>query len=143
MVSEKSLKNLKPNTDRTPKQREELARKAGIKSGIARKEKANFKRVLNDILEQKATFNLKKALNEAGIENTENLNILEGLINLAIFKSYDEKTTLAQLIRFLEFIRNTTDGTPIQMQINTTQAPENIEITQNIIDKVAEKIKEI
>ena len=98
---------------------------------------------MNDILEQKATFNLKKALNEAGIENTENLNILEGLINLAIFKSYDEKTTLAQLIRFLEFIRNTTDGTPIQMQINTTQAPENIEITQNIIDKVAEKIKEI
>ena len=38
--------NLKPNTERTPKEREELARKAGKASGEARREKATLKSLL-------------------------------------------------------------------------------------------------
>lgn len=143
MKNNKSLENLIPFNELTESERRSLAKKAGKKSGEVRSERAKFKRVLNDILQQKASPNLKKVLEEAGVKEAKNLNVLEGLINLAITKSYDEKTTLAQLTRFLEFIRNTTDGTPIQMQINTAQSLENIEITQETIDKVADKIKEL
>lgn len=142
-MNENSLKNLIKSTDLAPNERKELAKKAALQSAKVRSERAKFKKILNDILKQKTTPNLRKVLEEAGIKEAKNLNMLEGLINLAITKSYDEKTTLAQLTRFLEFIRNTTDGTPIQMQINTVQSLENIEITQETIDKVADKIKEL
>lgn len=36
-------KNLKPNSERTPKERQELARKAGIASGEARRRKRSLK----------------------------------------------------------------------------------------------------
>ncbi len=143
MKNNKSLENLIPFNELTESERRSLAKKAGKKSGEVRSERAKFKRVLNDILQQKASPNLKKVLEEAGVKEAKNLNVLEGLINLAITKSYDEKTTLAQLTRFLEFIRNTTDGTPIQMQINNAQNLENIEISKETIDIVVGKIKEL
>lgn len=142
-MNENSLKNLRNSNDLAPNERKALAKKAALQSAKVRSERAKFKKILNDILQQKASPNLKKLLNEAGIKETKNLNMLEGLINLAIAKSYDEKTTLAQLTRFLEFIRNTTDGTPLQMQINNTQNLENIEISEETINIVVEKLKEL
>lgn len=44
-------KNLKPNTERTPKEREELARKAGIASGKARREKKTAREYAIAVLE--------------------------------------------------------------------------------------------
>ncbi len=138
MVSEKSLKNLKSNSDRTPKEREELARKAGIKSGIARKEKANFKRTLEKILESRATDSLITVLSNSGIKTAKNQTILESLIQLATIKAIAENTTLSQLVRFLEFAKDTLEE---KNEATNTQTP--IIISQETIDSVAEKLKEL
>lgn len=45
-----NVKNLKMNSERTPKERKELARKAGIKSGEARQKKATFRKILESML---------------------------------------------------------------------------------------------
>lgn len=45
-----NVKNLRMNSERTPKERKELARKAGIKSGEARQKKATFKKILDSML---------------------------------------------------------------------------------------------
>lgn len=45
-------KNLIPNEQRTPEERRENAKKAGIASGKARKEKANIRRALEMLLER-------------------------------------------------------------------------------------------
>jgi hypothetical protein len=44
--------NLKPNTERTPKERSELARKAGKASGKARRQKKEFRELLEIALSQ-------------------------------------------------------------------------------------------
>ena len=45
-----NVKNLKMNSERTPKERKELARKAGIKAGEARQKKATFRKILESML---------------------------------------------------------------------------------------------
>ena len=45
-------KNLIPNEARTPEERRENARKAGIASGKARREKANFKKLIEIALNE-------------------------------------------------------------------------------------------
>lgn len=45
-----NAKNLRMNSERTPKERKELARKAGIKSGEARQKKATFRKILESML---------------------------------------------------------------------------------------------
>lgn len=50
-----NIKNLKPNTERTPQERKELARKAGKKSGEARREKKALKEELLLLLAQNKT----------------------------------------------------------------------------------------
>ena len=47
--------NLKPNSERTPQERQELARKAGQKSGQARREKKALKEELILLLSQGRT----------------------------------------------------------------------------------------
>lgn len=48
-------KNLKPNTERTPKERKELARKAGIASGQKRRELKAFKEYILEGLKTEIT----------------------------------------------------------------------------------------
>lgn len=49
-MAQKGKENLVPNSKRTPSERRENARKAGIASGKARRQKANIKRALETIL---------------------------------------------------------------------------------------------
>lgn len=49
--------NLKPNTERTPKERSELARKAGKASGKARRQRKEFRELLELALSQPNTDN--------------------------------------------------------------------------------------
>lgn len=48
-------KNLKPNSERTPKERKKLAKKAGIKSGEARRARKTMREVLDYLLEKEIT----------------------------------------------------------------------------------------
>lgn len=48
-------KNLKPNSERTPKERKELAKKAGIKSGEARRARKTMREELDYLLEKEIT----------------------------------------------------------------------------------------
>ncbi len=138
MINNKSLKNLKSNSERTPKQRAELARKAGIKSGVARKEKANFKRTLEQILESKTTGSLITTLNALGINTSKNQTILESLIQLATIKAMADNTTLIHLVRFLEFARDTLGDNKQEINSQTLIIP-----SQELIDNVMGKLKEL
>ena len=50
-----NIKNLKPNSERTPKERKELARKAGKKSGEARRQKRDMKAELLLVMDELIT----------------------------------------------------------------------------------------
>ena len=97
--------NLKSNSERTPKERKELARKAGIKSGEARRAKKTMKQMLDYLLGKEITN-----------KNGEKATTLEAIMVQAI------KQSLNGNIRALEFIRDTIGQNPrFTTELNVNQ----------------------
>ena len=71
-------KNLIPNEKRTPRERRENARKAGIASGQSRREKKTIQKILADYLDNDVQSNksLKKIADTAGITGEQSIKEL-------------------------------------------------------------------
>ena len=66
--------NLIKNSERTPSERRESAKKAGVASGVARRKKANLKKAFETILQAEvASSNVKKQLEELGFDSTNEM----------------------------------------------------------------------
>lgn len=66
--------NLIKNSERTPSERRESAKKAGVASGKARRRKANLKKAFETILQAEvASPNVKKQLEELGFDSTNEM----------------------------------------------------------------------
>lgn len=66
--------NLIKNSERTPSERRENAKKAGEASGKARRKKANLKKAFETILKAEvASPNVKKQLEELGFDSTNEM----------------------------------------------------------------------
>lgn len=66
--------NLIKNSERTPSERRENAKKAGVASGKARRKKANLKKAFETILQADvASPNVKKQLEELGFDTTNEM----------------------------------------------------------------------
>lgn len=66
--------NLIKNSERTPSERRENAKKAGAASGKARRKKANLKKAFETILQAEvASPNVKKQLEELGFDSTNEM----------------------------------------------------------------------
>lgn len=86
------------NWKRTPEERSALARRAGRASGVARRRKANFKKVLNTLLTTEVDYpEWSGVLQNFGLETT-----LECIINLAMIRK-----ALEGDVKAYEAIRNT------------------------------------
>lgn len=105
--------NLIPNSERTPSERRENARKAGIASGKARREKADLRRQLQVFLESEAIKD----------KDGEPLTGAELMVKVAV------KEMSKGNPKFWELIRDTAGFKPIdKIQVS--------EIDQNAIDEV-------
>lgn len=77
--------NLIPNHERTPEERRENARKAGIASGKARRRKANLKKALNTILvADVSSEKLAETLESLGYERTNESAMVLAMVQKAI-----------------------------------------------------------
>lgn len=70
--------NLIPNSERTPNERKELARKGGIASGKARQERKAIQQMLSDYLEKNASKEprLAKLAAQIGLKGDESIKYL-------------------------------------------------------------------
>ena len=68
-------KNLIPNEERTPRERRENARKAGIASGQARREKKTIQKILADLLDSEIKDNpqFAKLASKMGVESDKSV----------------------------------------------------------------------
>ena len=89
--------NLIPNSQRTPEELRAMARKGGIASGIARREKANFKNIVQAISDEtmsnKKNYaeNLARSVYAKGIKTGD----IRYLVEIAkILGQYDDKVTM-------------------------------------------------
>ena len=116
--------NLKSNSERTPEERKALARKAGQKSGEARRKKKTMREVLDYLLEKEIT-------NKAGEKASTQEAITVALIAQALKGN----------IRAWELIRDTIGEKPSD-KIETTQTTINIQ-DKKVINKVMKNLKEL
>lgn len=101
--------NLIPNHERTPEERRENARKAGIASGKARRRKANLKKTLHTILvSDVSSESLAETLEGLGYDRTN-----ESAMALAIVQKAIKGDTRAfeQVFRLVETEKDTHDNT--------------------------------
>ena len=110
------VKNLKSNSERTPKEWKELAKKAGIKSGEVRRAKKAMCEMLDYLFEKEVT-------NEQGEQITVREEITAALI----------KKAMQGDVRAFEIIRDTIGEKPTE-QHNITTLPPPI-----IIDNIPQK----
>ena len=68
-------KNLIPNEERTPNERRENARKAGVASGKARREKKTIQKILSDLLDGqiKDSPQFAKLASKMGVESDKSI----------------------------------------------------------------------
>ena len=79
------IDNLIPNEQRTPEERRRNARKAGIASGKARREKADLKKKVNEILAMDVfSPQLKETLEEKGLSATNQTAVVTVLLQKAL-----------------------------------------------------------
>lgn len=84
MSKQGNINNLVPNENRTPEQRRENAKKAGIASGKSRKRKKETRQILENLLSMKAKeiTAFKKVANQLGLDDRTDLHELFTLMCL-------------------------------------------------------------
>jgi hypothetical protein len=77
-MANETSKNLIPQSERTKDEQREIARKGGIASGIARREKKTVQKILNDFLETSAKDNpqIAKLASKMGLQGDESIKDL-------------------------------------------------------------------
>ena len=102
-----NIKNLKPNSERSPEEIKEITRKGGIKSGEARRRKSEIRKALTDYY--------RELLNDPDID-----------LNEAMKKIINQKNSAS--VSMLKEIREATEGSKIKLASDDA-APLNITIT--------------
>lgn len=94
-------KNLIPNSARTPSERRENARKAGLASGRARRKKADLKKAFEIILQADvANPSVKKQLEDMGFESTNEMALAMVIFQKALkgnIKAFEQIAKLTNL----------------------------------------------
>lgn len=92
--------NLIKNSERTPSERRENAKKAGVASGKARRKKANLKKAFETILQADvASPNVKKQLEDLGFDTTNEMALAMVMMqkamkgNVRVFEQISKLTT--------------------------------------------------
>ena len=122
--------NLKPNSERTPSERKQLARKAGKASGKARREKRTMKQLLEIALSLMVT-------NKKGETASRKEVIAIQLVNRAASGDLKAIDLLTKLIGE-QIVRQETQVTVKKDKFDDMSAQELIEMAKNIMDSMKE-----
>lgn len=109
-----NMQNLKPNSERTPEERKDLARKAGRASGRKRKERKTIADALRKVLDEPLAKGSKETR-------------LDGISIRAIKELYDNPSVkkLKILAEILGEFTQTIDATGLTLNINTSEEGKN------------------
>lgn len=119
--------NLIPNSERTPSERRENARKAGIASGEARRKK----KLLSDLINNEFEKNVSVKSGEKTIELTKKELAVIRLIRMI----NDPETTDKVFLKALEFARDTIGEKPIEKTMSVDVDPEIMAEVERIVDE--------
>ena len=96
-------KNLIPNEERTPSERRENARKAGVASGKARREKKTIQKILADLLDSeiKDSPQFAKLASKMGVESNKSVKDIFTMVCLLNSVKEGNLGDLERLVKLL------------------------------------------
>jgi len=113
-----NIGNLIPNEERTPEQRRENARKAGLASGARRRADKKLKTLANLILNTTIKSEEDKKILQEQIDGLEDEQVTKGAALLAkiFMKANQKNASFSNLVKAFELLRDTSGQKPVDQQ---------------------------
>lgn len=93
--------NLIPNSERTPEERKEIARKGGLKSGEAKRRKANLRKAVKNIFEMDVPdVELKHTLESMGVDASIENALVIALVKKGLYD--DDVRAISELFKIAD-----------------------------------------
>ena len=96
-----NINNLIPNSERTPEERKEIARKGGLKSGETKRRKANLKKAVKNIFEMDVPdVEMKDTLESMGIDASIENALVIALVKKGLYD--DDVRAISELFKIAD-----------------------------------------
>lgn len=96
-----NINNLIPNSERTPEERKEIARKGGLKSGETKRRKANLKKAVKNIFEMDVPdVEIKDTLEGMGIDASIENALVIALVKKGLYD--DDVRAISELFKIAD-----------------------------------------
>lgn len=93
--------NLIPNSERTPEERKEIARKGGLKSGEAKRRKANLRKAVKNIFEMDVPdVEMKDTLESMGVDASIENALVIALVKKGLYG--DDVRAISELFKIAD-----------------------------------------
>lgn len=100
--------NLIPNSERTPEERKEIARKGGLKSGEAKRRKANLRKAVKNIFEMDVPdVELKDTLESMGVDASIENALVIALVKKGLYD--DDVRAISELFKIADSDKQDSD----------------------------------
>lgn len=100
--------NLIPNSERTPEERKEIARKGGLKSGETKRRKANLKKAVKNIFEMDVPdVEIKDTLEGMGIDASIENALIIALVKKGLYD--DDVRAISELFKLADTDKKDSD----------------------------------
>lgn len=100
--------NLIPNSERTPEERKEIARKGGLKSGETKRRKANLRKAVKNIFEMDVPdVELKDTLESMGVDASIENALVIALVKKGLYD--DDVRAISELFKIADSDKQDSD----------------------------------
>lgn len=96
-----NINNLTPNSERTPEERKEIARKGGLKSGETKRRKANLRKAVKNIFEMDVPdVEMKNLLESMGVDASIENALVIALVKKGLYD--DDVRAISELFKIAD-----------------------------------------
>lgn len=124
--------NLIPNSERTPEERKEIARKGGLKSGETKRRKANLKKAVKNIFEMDVPDGeIKSLLESMGIDASIENALVITLVKKGLYD--DDVRAISELFKIADSDKQ--DSDVIDYEADNKKLKESIMSRFDVLDE--------
>lgn len=103
-----NINNLIPNSERTPEERKEIARKGGLKSGETKRRKANLRKAVKNIFEMDVPdVEMKDTLESMGVDASIENALVIALVKKGLYD--DDVRAISELFKIADSDKQDSD----------------------------------
>lgn len=127
-----NINNLTPNSERTPEERKEIARKGGLKSGETKRRKANLRKAVKNIFEMDVPdVEMKNLLESMGVDASIENALVIALVKKGLYD--DDVRAISELFKIADSDKQ--DGDVIDYEADNKRLKDSIMSRFDVLDE--------